>query len=189
LPRLKCREKFLQDISIAPDLKAEHQNKVVFIEGDAGNIPLPDDSLDKISSHHSFEHFQNESDILFIREVQRLLRIGGRCCIVPIFTANRYVEVTNKVDLSKKFDDQSKIIIDPTATVPGAGVSGNYARIYDPKMLGQRVIDNIDLNKFSVMIYEIKINNASVPDLSMACHKKISKINRPYRALVILRDR
>lgn len=60
------------------------------IGGDAAAMPVPDAFASKMALHCSFEHFENDSDIRFIREIQRVLRPGGRVCIVPLYLNSRY---------------------------------------------------------------------------------------------------
>ena len=187
LHKINCRKKIIHDLSISEKLKNKTGEGIEFVESDVGNIPLPDNSLNKISCHHSFEHFQKDSDILFILEIQRLLKVQGKCCIIPLFVANRYVEVTNKTSMKLKFDPESHRIFDPTSTIPGARASGNFARIYDLNSFADRVVSKIDFKRFNATVYELKLNGAPVPDLTLDCHIKVAKINRPYRAMVISR--
>lgn len=60
------------------------------IGGDAGNLPLPDGFASKMALHCSFEHFEGDSDIRFIREAGRVLRPGGKVCILPLYLHTRY---------------------------------------------------------------------------------------------------
>lgn len=54
------------------------------IGSDASAIPLPDGALDGIVSHNSWEHFEGGSAFGFITECARLLRKGGKLCILPL---------------------------------------------------------------------------------------------------------
>lgn len=73
LDKLDCKEKILQDIKISDLAKKKLGKKINYIEGDASLLPLPDMSVDRISCHHSFEHYQENSDVKFINQVQRVL--------------------------------------------------------------------------------------------------------------------
>ena len=185
--KLPCQKKYLQDLRVTEELKSKFGNEIEYIECDAKKISLPDKSVDKISVHHSFEHFQEESDTFFIKEVQRLLRPGGRCCIVPLFIANEYSEVTSSFRMKKVFDKKSKHIIDITAILPGGSSSGDYARLYDIYSLQERIISQIDFNSYKVIIVEIKMDSHPVPDLSLKCHFDTAHIEQPYRAFIIER--
>ncbi len=189
LPKLSCKAKYVQDIRISRELRARLDNKVEYIESDARNISLPDQSVDKISCHHAFEHFQDDSDIWFVKEIQRLLRPKGKCCIVPILISDCYAEITNAFTFDLKFDPRSKLLIDPTAAIPGGDQSGHYARVYDLVGFQERVIGNIDFTRFKATITELRLDGRPVPDLKLRCHKRVTAINRPYRALLIERFR
>jgi len=189
LTQVNCAKRYLQDIRISRDLKARLGERVEYVEGDAGAIPLGSESVDKVSCHHSFEHFQGDSDTSFVKEIQRLLRPQGKCCIVPIFVADHYVEVTNEITLDRKFDPRSSLIVDPTAALPGGDQSGHYARVYDLRALQERVLAQIDSTRFTSRFLEVRLDGAPVPDLTLGCHKRVSAINRPMRALVIERFR
>lgn len=184
---LDCKKKYVQDITISKHLKSCVRQGVEYIESDAACIPLPDESIDKISCHHSFEHFRGDSDILFIKQIQRLMKRGGKCCIVPIFIANHFVELTDRITFDMKFSNGSKRLIDPTATIPGGQASGCYARIYDLQAFQNRIIDNINGKNFKITIAELQMEGNMVPDLTLWCHRHVSAINRPYRAMIIER--
>jgi SAM-dependent methyltransferase len=184
---VECEKKYMQDIRISQGVKIQMGLDIDFIESDAGAIPLPDASVDKISCHHSFEHFQGNCDTMFIMEVQRLLRPGGRCCIVPIFILDRYAEVTDIVTLARKFDRKSTRVIDPSAVLPGGRACAHYARIYDVDAFQKRVLDVIDRSRFAVVLQEITMEGSPIPDLNLECHRKIAKLEQPYRAMTITR--
>lgn len=60
------------------------------IGGNASRLPLNAGTVSKISLHNSFEHFEGNSDIKFMREAQRVLKIGGKLIIVPVFFEDNY---------------------------------------------------------------------------------------------------
>lgn len=183
LRRLRCKKRILQNLRIGGKTKDILGPGVDYIEGNAASIPLPDESVNLISCHHSFEHFQKEADIAFVKEVQRLLKVTGRCCIVPLFIANRYAEITSRLSFQFKFDKRSLRIIDPTARIPGR----YYARVYDLSAFQQRVLKHIDQSRFKVEIFELRLDGALLPDLSLKCHRLVTAVNFPYRALVLHR--
>lgn len=55
------------------------------IGGSAAKLPLPAASVDAMTLHCSFEHFEGDADTGFVREAGRVLRSGGRVCIVPLY--------------------------------------------------------------------------------------------------------
>jgi SAM-dependent methyltransferase len=182
-----CAQRYLSDIRIPADVRRRVGPATQYLECDARAIPLPDASVDRISCHHSFEHFQQASDTGFLLEVQRLLRPGGRCAIVPLFVATRYVEATDRFTLRRKFDRRSLRLIDPTASIPGGDWCGNYARIYDRRALHDRLLAHVDRERFRVRVVHVTLDAAAVPDMSLPFHRHVTAINHPMRALVIER--
>jgi hypothetical protein len=76
-------------------------------------------------------------------------------------------------------------ILDPTATIPGRAFSGNYARICNLPTFQRRVLKHIDLSRFKVRIYEMRLDGELLPDMSLPFHRIISAVEFPQRALVI----
>ncbi len=185
LDRLRVRERYLHDLAIAPELRERLGPGVRYLESDAAAIPLPDASVDKISCHHSFEHFEGNADSGFITEIQRLLRPGGRACILPIFVGDTYYEVTTHFTRrGKRYDPAARMLVDPTAQVPGGNA---YARIYDPAALRRRVLERLDGDAFAAEIVELRLDGRPVPDLTLERNRRVTRINRPFRALLITR--
>jgi len=181
LSAVRCRRKIAHDLKLSRRIKK--MKDADFVESDARDIPLESNSIDKISCHHSFEHFHD--DTTFIKEVWRLLKPNGICCIVPLFISDGYTEITNSRKKFKKLSPHNpSLACDTRSSIPGHRFSGNFARIYDIPTLKQRVLSEID----SYRICEILIENKRIPNLSLPCHKKVSKLNYPYRALVIRRE-
>ena len=183
------RRAYLEDLRITKRLRDELEGPVHFVEASADCIPLPDRSVDKISCHHSFEHFQRGSDIGFIDEVKRLLAPGGRCVVVPILIAQRHVLATDL--LGFRFWSELGIRVrDPTATLPGGEACGNFARIYSPSSFRERILNRIENGgEFSARIcYATTGQAAELPGADRAVGPVGSHVNRYYRALVIDRS-
>jgi hypothetical protein len=187
IDKIRCKKKYLQGIKIHRELRSLLGDDIVYIQGDAATIDLPDESLTKISCHHSFEHFQANSDSDFFKECQRLMQPGGRCCIIPIFIADRYVEVSRSRRPQCHYDKNSTYIVDPSARITGGESCGDYARIYNMQSFKKRIVDQVDRDKFNLSFFEVTIDRKSVPDLKLQCHKGITLVNHPYRVLVFER--
>jgi len=185
IDQLNCQRKYIQNIEVNEVLKDKLKTGVEFIEGDAAQIPLPKASVDKMACHHSFEHFQGDSDTRLVQEIQRLLAPGGRCVIVPIFIGNHFVEVTQQKKPYCHYDQNSQYIVDPTARITGGETCGDYARIYDVQSFKRRILDHVDLEAFEVEIVEILIGGQPTPNPHLLSHLEITGINLPYRALVL----
>ncbi|NCC53350.1 MAG: class I SAM-dependent methyltransferase, partial [Spartobacteria bacterium] len=187
LGELDCQRKILQDLVFPEGFEDARVEGVECIECDVREIPLDDGSVDKISCHHSFEHFQENADMHFIEEVQRLLAPDGRCVILPILLGSEYIELTDAFSFGYHSDPCAQYLIDPTAALPGGNGSGNFARIYDLYAFRSRVLDIIDRERFGVSMYEIHIDGQPAPDLTLPIHRVASAINHPYRALLLER--
>ena len=77
----------LDDVGVRSDIK--------YITGSICSIPLRSGTVDAITCHHSFEHFEGNVDVEFMLEALRLLAVGGKIIICPIFITNGYFEITN----------------------------------------------------------------------------------------------
>jgi SAM-dependent methyltransferase len=181
--RIPAAQTLLSDIDIAPPLLADLPRGVDVLDAPADRIPLPDSSVDKISCHHSFEHFQQDADIGFIHEIQRLLAPAGRCVIVPLFVSDRHTLLSGAVTFSFG-DEAGRRVRDPTATLPGGERSGNFARVYSPETLISRVLNSIDHSRFSAEIVELSHRGRPYPNREEV-NPLGAAINAPYRALVV----
>ena len=65
------------------------------IGGDAANMPVADGFATKMALHCSFEHFEGDSDARFIKEASRILKKGGKLCILPLYFFNVYAIQTD----------------------------------------------------------------------------------------------
>ena len=154
---------------------------VNIVGGDVADIQLPDQSIDKLSCHHAFEHFQKDKDTRFIFEIYRILKPGGSAVITPIFIAKRYIECWN-IPWKNKFDDDALLVIDETASLPGGDEDGHFARIYDIGALERRVLEPADALGFACTINEMTVDGLTMPDMEKNFG---SKLNNPLRALVL----
>lgn len=95
---------------------------------DVGSIGLPDGSVDKMAAHCAFDHFQGDADRAFLREAARLIRPGGRLCILPLYLSD---VTTNFVDPSAWLTPPSLDLDVRVAEVPGWGYE--FTRYYSPE--------------------------------------------------------
>jgi SAM-dependent methyltransferase len=68
------------------------------IGSSADAIPLPDRSVDFMTLHCTFEHFENRADTGFVRECARLLKPGGQTVILPLYLNANYCNITGETD-------------------------------------------------------------------------------------------
>jgi len=124
-----CRT-YAQDLSYEPGI---HDNR---IGSNAASLPLPDGTATKIGLHCSFEHFEDDADSSFIREAARVLRVGGKIVIVPLYLASRYAVSTDLLASQVK-----RVSFERDALVMAVRGWGNrHGRFYDPHHLASRVL-------------------------------------------------
>ena len=132
------------------------------IGGNAGNMPLEDESVTKMALHCSFEHFEKNSDIEFIREANRVLCKGGKLCIVPLYLSNKYVVQTDPSILpfgGISFENDAILYC-------AKGWGARHARFYDVHHLIKRIRNN--LNGFRLKIYVVQNGKEVTP----SCYTK-----------------
>ena len=86
---------FRQDLAFAIGINGN------MIGGDAANMPVEDGFATKMGLHCSFEHFEGDSDIKFIKEASRVLRKRGKMCILPLYLFKTYAIQTDPAVLPK----------------------------------------------------------------------------------------
>lgn len=79
IKRYHTKNIYRQDLRYAEGIDGE------YIGSNGDNIPLETQSVTKISLHCSIEHFENNSDIRFLKEAFRILKSGGKIVITPLY--------------------------------------------------------------------------------------------------------
>ena len=132
------------------------------IGSDASNMPVVDGFATKMGLHCSFEHFERDSDINFVKEARRVLSKKGKLCIVPLYLFNVYAVQTNLSGVLR-----NRIDFEGDATVYCAKNYGNrYGRFYDVDHFISRIQNNIGELKLTIYV----IRNAR--DVSPSCYVK-----------------
>lgn len=120
------------------------------IGGDAARMPVAGGFVSKMGLHNSFEHFEGDSDMRFIEEAGRVLRPGGRMCIVPLFLSDRYAIQTDPVVLPR-----GGIPFEADAVLYCArGWRNRHGRFYDPPHLVSRIRDHLGSLRMRVLVVE-----------------------------------
>lgn len=102
----------------------------------AASFPLPDGSVDAMTLHCSFEHFEGTADSDFVREASRLLKAGGRVVIIPLYLHEERITWVDPYFLAI-----GEKIVEPGATwQPAVGYANRFGRMYDPKAFVERVV-------------------------------------------------
>lgn len=103
----------------------------------ASQIPLPDDSVTKMTLHCSFEHFEGNEDIDFIREAGRLLMPAGEAIILPLYISSQPIILTSpKYAYRYRTINFDKRV--PIMYVKGLGLP--FVRFYDQSSFYERII-------------------------------------------------
>jgi SAM-dependent methyltransferase len=121
------------------------------IGGDAAALPLPPEFADGLTLHCSFEHFEGDRDARFLREADRVLRPGGRLCILPLYTNWSYSIQTDLAVWSRFHPPE----LERDAVVCLAGGWGEvHGRFYDPAHFADRILAK--LGRLRLRLYRIE---------------------------------
>ena len=108
------------------------------IGSSADDIPLPNQSIDFMTLHCTFEHFEWGADTGFIKETARLLKTGGCVVILPLYLNKNFCNITGETNLKSR----KKIEFDKEASF-FCGIpewKNRFGRHYSPAALLKRVI-------------------------------------------------
>jgi SAM-dependent methyltransferase len=121
------------------------------IGGFAHEIPLNENSVDAVSLHCSLEHFEDHSDIDFFKTLERILKPGGRCVVLPFYIAGSYV-----IHLDPAFNllKSHHPVLDPLAEIRYCKWKQHHSRHYDPAAIRRRILDVCPALKLTV--YRVK---------------------------------
>lgn len=106
------------------------------IGGNACQLPIDGSTIDVITLHNSFHHFENDQDGDFVREAYRILKPGGKVVITPLTLSQMHYVLISAF-----------ILLGWLALDPGAQLifqrrqSGRFERHYDVEALQNRVLD------------------------------------------------
>ena len=104
----------------------------------------------KMALHCSFEHFEQDADIRFIKEASRVLTKGGKLCILPLYLFEKYIILTDPSMLPKgNMPFESDAIL-----YCAKGFGNRHGRFYDVSHFIARVVNN--LNDLKLTIYVVQ---------------------------------
>jgi SAM-dependent methyltransferase len=156
--RLFGARTYRQDLAYAPGLHGDR------LGGDAAHMPVPDALATKLALHCSFEHFEGDSDIGFIREAARVLKPGGAVCFVPLYLFEEYaVQTDPAVAADVPFEEEAIVYCAP-------GWRNRHGRFYDPEHLASRIAGN--LGGLTMTIYRI----ANAPEVDASCYARFAML-------------
>jgi SAM-dependent methyltransferase len=103
---------------------------------DACHMPLPDNSVDKLTLTCSLEHFEGDSDSMLIKEIDRILKPGGAAFIVPFYLFNRHAIQTDPL-----ISAVNGVTFDGGAVVYCCkGWNNRHGRFYDYRAFAERIV-------------------------------------------------
>lgn len=130
------------------------------IGGDACSIPVPNGFASKAALTCSLEHFEGDADTRLFIELSRVLKPGGKVCVVPLYI---FLEEATQTDPT--VSAPAGVIFDENTTVYCAKDWGNrHGRFYSPCSLNERIIKPVK-DKFTFRFFHIK--NADEVDPSV----------------------
>jgi hypothetical protein len=151
---------YRQDLAYAAGIHGDR------IGGDAAHMPVTDGFATKMALHCSFEHFEGDADSGFISESARVLRSGGRLCIVPLYLNPRYLILTNpcvSAPAGVRFDDDALLYCIREKW-------NRFGRHYDVAHLLSRVRDQ--LHDASLTIYAVQ----NCEDVDPGCYLRFAAL-------------
>ena len=140
--RLTGCNSYSQDIMFENGI---HNNK---IGSDASKIPVPDNFFKAAIATCSIEHFENDSDIGFMKEMERVLDRYGKCIIVPLylyFKASCQTDPQYSIPGNVTFDDGTDIYC-------AQGWGNRHGRFYSVSTLIERLIKPNKKMKFEIYL-------------------------------------
>jgi len=131
------------------------------IGGSADEMPIPRGFATKMALHCSFEHFEQNADIGFIKEASRVLREKGKLCIIPLYLQPSYTILTDPICVPKGFSFESD------ATLACCrGYRNRFGRIYDVHHFMDRIINNLGNLKLEIFVVQ------NEKEIDPACYAK-----------------
>jgi hypothetical protein len=136
------------------------------IGGNACDMPVESGFASKIGLHCSFEHFEGNSDVKLIREASRVLRKGGKLCILPLYMFSRYAVQTNPAAMPRGGIPFER----DTTLYCVRGWSSRHNRFYDAPHFISRIKNNA--SPYRLKVYALE-NQKKV---SPACYIKFAAV-------------
>lgn len=151
-----------QDLAYPPGAKHLGSN-IIQLGGSAASLPLPDESVDFITFHCSFEHFEKNADTDCLKEVERVIRPGGNIIIIPLHTSIRHTVLINPITGPFIDDDFMEQVLRPELDEKEAcwraatGFVSRFARLYSARTFQSRLLSKA--RSLKATLYSIDIGS------------------------------
>ncbi|NNC37505.1 MAG: class I SAM-dependent methyltransferase [Hyphomonadaceae bacterium] len=137
----------LVDLAFPPGLRNKHK-QIKQLGADAGDMnQIATGSVDLVCVHNAFEHFASDSDMRCIREIERILRPGGKALITPFFFAAKHSVTINPAAcfLFGNTDELTQYVREELNETGGRldfnnNIVSPYARRYDLETTQKRIL-------------------------------------------------
>lgn len=162
---------YRQDLIYPPGINGHR------IGGSAAAMPIAGEFADKLVLHNAFEHFEGTADTDFIIEAWRVLKPGGKICILPLFMADRHTILTDPlVDCrGTVWDEEARVVEIPWC-------HHRFGRFYDSHSLQHRVLAPARYAGFNATIYHLLNVRQVVPQsrmhFALVMHKPGAPLDR-----------
>lgn len=134
-----------QDLDFPPGLRGDR------LGGNACALDVPDASVDGMTLHCSFEHFEGSADTAFVVESSRVLKRGGCVVILPLYLHQEYINMTDPLY------SPAPVEFDPGATVVGVfGLANGYGRHYSVDAFRSRVVEPALAHGLAVRVLNVR---------------------------------
>lgn len=105
------------------------------IGGDACAMPVADGFASAATLTCSLEHFEEDADSKLFVELARVLRPGGRVCVVPF-----YVNIEPVTQTDPTVGVPAQVVFDAGPIYCAEGWGNRHARFYSPQSFADRII-------------------------------------------------
>lgn len=125
-------------------------------------MPVPDEFASKMALHCSLEHFEGDADTRFFQEAIRVLKPGGKVCVVPFYVFEKYSVLTDpNIVMTQKVEfDQDAVVY----CMEGWG--NRHGRFYAPRHFVGRIAAATTNRKIEIF----QIMNAH--DIDPSCYAR-----------------
>jgi hypothetical protein len=154
-------ESYKQDLIYPNGITVAGDSPVPQVGGSAARLPFRDNYFTKMTLHCSIEHFENNDDVGFIKESERVMKTQGRICILPLYLGETYHLVTDQVvydneKTSIQFEEQVPIYFKN-------GYGNRHCRVYSVDRFKKRITAS---DCWRVDIYHV----TNLPDIGLGLY-------------------